>query len=201
MSDQILRHIRLMSMFLVIAGSALGCTTALVPVSPADIIMPDTDEDHGWVLGNIELIRKEGDRTVVLREVVDMSWWLEEETDGDRFQISRLPIDGPFAVKLPTGSYRVTRIGFNNKRGVWLTKLPTEFRVQSRECTFLGTWLLQMRTGTYRGWIAREVVHDHGLTQDESGSMSKVQGCPTLVAPLESSVQRPIKLHTPVRVF
>ncbi len=201
MSDQILRHLCLMSVFLVIVGSALGCTTALVSVSPADIIMLDTDEDHGWLLGKIELVRKEGDRAVILKEIVDMNWWLEEETDGERFKISHLPINGPFAVQLPAGSYRVTRIGFHNKRGEWITELPATFRVQSRECISLGEWVLQMRTGTYRGWVTREVAHYDGLTQDGSEHIPNVKDCPTLVAPLEPSVQRPIKLHTPVRVF
>lgn len=203
MNDHILRHIFFMSPLLLFAGLALGCTTVLVPVSPADITMTDADKDHGWLLGRIHLTRHELDHTEKFRKMrmTDMKWWLEEETDGKRFQISRLPIEGAFAVKLPAGSYRVTRIGFNNMRGVWHTMLPAAFHIQPRECTSLGTWALEMQTGFFSGWITREVFTDHRLTQDDLGSLLKVQGCGTPVAPLESPVQSLIELDIHADAF
>lgn len=71
---------------------------------------------HGWLLGRIDLTRHEMDHTENFKKMrmADMKWWLEEETDGKRFQISRLPINDPFAIKLPAGSYRVTGISFGS---------------------------------------------------------------------------------------
>jgi hypothetical protein len=119
MNYQILRPVRLIAVFLMMTGLSVGCATVVVPLSPTDITMTDADTDHGWLLGTIHLTRHESDHTEKFTKMrmVDMKWWLEEETTGKRFHISPLPIDGPFAVKLPAGSYRVTGIGFSNMRG------------------------------------------------------------------------------------
>jgi hypothetical protein len=203
MNYQILRPVRLIAVFLMMTGLSVGCATVVVPLSPTDITMTDADTDHGWLLGTIHLTRHESDHTEKFTKMrmVDMKWWLEEETTGKRFHISPLPIDGPFAVKLPAGSYRVTGIGFSNMRGVWHTALPAEFRVRSRGCTSLGTWALQMQTGFFSGWITREVFADHRFTQDASESIHEVQGCPTVVAPVESPVQSSIELDVHLHAF
>lgn len=203
MNNQILRHVCVISTLLMFAGLTFGCTTVLVPRSPAGITVTDADKDHGWLLGRILLTRHEMDHTEKFKKMrmVDMKWWLEEEASGKRFQISHLPIDDSFAVKLPAGSYRVTGIGFNNMRGVWHTMLPAAFSVQSRECTSLGTWALQIRTGFFSGWITREVFAEGRSTQDDSESLLEVQGCPTVVAPVESPVQHSIALDSHMHGF
>ncbi len=201
MCIRMVRHVWFTLMVLPLVGLALGCTTTLVPGSPAAITRLETDDEQGWLLGDVHLAHQEAERSAGRRGTIGMKWWLEEETAGTRLQIARLPSDGPFAVKLQAGSYRVTRIGFDNTRGGWQTEWPTAFHLQSRECTSLGTWALQMQTGTYRGWVTREVAHDHGRTQDESGRRLEIRRYPTLIAPLDLSVWNSIELHTPVRVF
>lgn len=203
MNDQILRHGFFISTLLMFAGLAIGCTTVLVPVSPADITVTAADKDHGWLLGRIHLTRHEMDHTEKFKKMrmVDMKWWLEEDLAGKRFQISHLPIDGSFAVKLPVGSYRIRGISFSNMRGVWHTVLPAEFRVRSRGCTSLGTWALQMQTGFFSGWITREVFADHRCAQDASEGIHEVQGCPIVVAPVESPVQSSIELDVHLHAF
>jgi hypothetical protein len=63
---------------------------------------------------------------------------LEEEAKRKRFVIADLPTDGPFVLKLPTGSYRIKGISFENLWGIWRTMLPTTFVIHPRECTSLG---------------------------------------------------------------
>lgn len=203
MNNHILRHVCFIGMLLMFAGLTLGCTTVLVPRSPAGITVTDADKDHGWLLGRIHLTRHEMDHTekITKMRMVDMQWRFEEEASGKRFQISHLPIDDSFAVKLPAGSYRVTGVGFNNMRGGWHTMLPAAVSVQSRECTSLGTWVLQIQTGFFRGWITREVVNERRFTQDDSDSLLEVQGCPAVVEPVESPVQHAIALDSHVGGF
>ena len=215
MCIRMVRHVWFTLMVLPLVGLALGCTTTLVPGSPAAITRLETDDEQGWLLGYVHLAHQEAERSAGRRGTIGMKWWLEKEAYGTRLQIAGLPIDGPFAVKLPAGSYCVTRIGFDSTRGIWHTELPTVSHpsmqegtavkpwgsTQSRECTSLGTWALQMQTGVFKGWITREVAHDHGRTQDESGRRLEIRQYPTLITPLDLSVRNSIELHTPVRVF
>lgn len=76
-----------------------------------------------------------------------------EETQGTRIVLADLPTAGPFAVKLPTGSYRVIRVRFDNLWGTWRTMHPTSFQVQPGGCTSLGTWKLQRETESLTDWI------------------------------------------------
>jgi hypothetical protein len=127
-----------------------------------------------------------------------MKWWIEEKTHRKQLLLTHLPVDGPFTVKLPAGSYRITGISFDSTRGVWHTLLPATFDIRPRECTSLGIWKLQMRTRVFAGWITREVFNDRELAHDNLRQIFGARGCPALATPLESPVRSSLRLsfHT-----
>lgn len=190
------RHVLLMGALVIGITFSGGCATRVVPVSPEDIRI--ADEDHGVLFGKSHLTRNGQDQSTGLKWPKEMKWWVTEETHGKSFLIAHLPTDGPFAVRLPAGSYRVTDINFPGVRGLWHTIIPTSFTIRSRECTSLGSSELEMQTGFLTGWITRTVSNEQELLQDDFESLLKTQNCPTAVAPLDSPTKSLVRLwfHT-----
>ena len=172
---------------LLLSSFALGCVTVVTPVSSSDATM--TDQNHGLLVGSIHLTPNEKDLSPMY-----MKWWIEEETRGTHILLTHLPINVPFAVKVPAGSYRVTDASFHTDQGVWLTDLPTKFTVLSRECTSLGIWNLELQSGFQAGWLTRQVSDQKALAQDEFGRTSEIQGCPIVMASLDPEGKLSLRL-------
>lgn len=192
MNYSLVRFEHLVTVLLLVAGASYGCTTRVVPVSHSDTEL--IDENHGLLLGTHRLSANEPSRLSDLKWSSDMKWWIEEVTHGKRSLIVRLPLDGSFAVKLPAGSYRVTKMVFDSSRGKWHTVLPTAFEIRPRECTSLGTSELQVQMGFLAGWITRQVLKEQELAGDDHGRIARGERCPTSIAQLESPVKRSVKL-------
>lgn len=197
MTSQTIRHSSVLVSILLLASFPLGCTTVVKPVSSSSIAIPD--QMHGLALGTIHLTRNGKDQSDGLKWPGNMKWWVEEETNGKRFLISHLPLDGQFTLKLPAGSYRLIDISFEGTRGIWHTLLPTTFKIQPHHCTSLGVWELEMQTGFFTGWVTRHVSHESAIDQDDFGKALELKDCPTLLAPIESPVKRLVKLHFTTR--
>lgn len=186
-----------MGVFVLAVSVMLGCTSLRVPLSPSQIVIPD--DDHGLLLGKIHLTRDGKSPAEGLSWPKEMKWWVEDEATGTRLMIGHLSLDGPFAVQLPVGSYRVTDISLAGTRGIWHTVLPTTFTIRPRECTTLGTLDLEMQTGFFTGWMTRQVSHENGVDAEDLGETYGAQGCPTLAAPLETPVKSVVRKQFPTR--
>lgn len=92
MKDRTFRHVLLMGALVIGIPFAGGCTTHVVPVSPAEIRI--ADEDHGVLFGKVHLTRNGQDQSAGLEWPREMKWWVEDEPHGKRFLITHLPIDG-----------------------------------------------------------------------------------------------------------
>jgi len=196
MKAKLLKRSILVAALLLSVSTIAGCTSVVVPLSPEVIAM--TDDDDGLLFGHIHLTQDGKDRSTGLRWPIDMKWSIEEKTHKRKLLIAHLPVDGPFVVKLPAGSYRITGISFDSTRGVWHTLLPARFDIQPGACTSLGIWKLQMRTRFFAGWITREVFNGQELAQDDPWKILAARGCPVLAPPLESPVGNSLRLsfHT-----
>ena len=185
-----------MGVFVVAFACTVGCTTVVVPLSASDSAL--THENQGLLVGKIHLTRNGKAPSEGLTWPRVMKWWVVEEGNGERFLITHLPVDGPFALRLPAGSYRVADITFEGTRGIWHTVLPTTFHIRAQACTTLGVLDLQMQTGFFTGWITRQVSHEEEITHEAIERAFGEEGCPTMVAPLESPVQSLVKhnFHT-----
>lgn len=177
---------------LLLSSFALGCMTVVTPVSSPDAAM--TDQNHGLLVGSIHLTPNEKDLSPMY-----MKWWIEEETRGTHILLTHLPINVPFAVRVPAGSYRVTDASFHTGQGVWLTELPTKFTVLSRECTSLGMWNLELQSGFQAGWLTPQVSNEQVLAKDRLRSTSDGQSCPTVVASLNPEGQHSMRLSLRTR--
>src|SRR5574337_2207435 len=155
MSDSFFCHTVSLLGILILTSVALGCTTVVAPVSHPEAMIPD--QNHGLLVGAVYLDRNEANLSSGLTWPRYIKWLIEEETNGSRILLSRLPLDGPFAVKLPPGSYRITDVSLHSDQGVWYTGLPTTFRVQSGGCTNLGVWNLELKKEFRVGWLIQEV--------------------------------------------
>ena len=136
----------LAGILLLCANFTLGCATVVAPLKPGPISMPESD--HGLVLGRIHLTRSGDDYHTNLGLPIDVKWWVTEETRGRRFMTNHLPTDGRFVVKLSAGSYRLTEVTLDNPAGIWQASLPATFSVRPRECTYLETRNLNVKTGS-----------------------------------------------------
>lgn len=180
---------------LVVASLTLGCIAVVVPVKPGATEIADSD--NGLVFGRIHLIRNGKDQRAGLRFPSDVEWWIAEKKQERRFVVDDLPIDGPFVVKLPSGHYRLTVVSFDDVLGEWQASLPATFTVQSHECTYLGTWELQMQVGLFTGEIARQVLNQLELAQDDLRMIIGDVSCPITTAPLESLTEGSVRLTSP----
>ena len=176
---------------LLCASFSLGCMTVVRPVSSSEAMT--TDDKHGILFGGIHLTQNKKDLSVSLEGPMYMKWWIQEETDGTHILLSRLPLDGPFVVKLPTGSYRVTDVSLHGSRGVWHTELPKTFRILSGECTSLGLWKLELQNELRSGWLTQQTSDENVLAQSDIGRMVETRGC-SMVTTHHSGVQEAIRL-------
>ena len=186
MNCSILRQRVVLAGVLVLGGLASGCTTVVAPLSDSDTMA--TDEDHGVLVGQMQLTWHTGDLRKGITQPQVMKWTIEDQAAGRRFVVADLPTDGPFGLKLPAGSYRLISISFDRPRGMWQTMLPTTFHVEPRACTSIGIWALQ-RDQEFSGWITGQVLKDLEPVQGESQPLLAKRECSVLSVPLASSMR------------
>lgn len=184
MDHVMLRHSLILASVLLLAGFVVSCTTVVKPLSTSDPIL--TDGNHGLLVGHIRLAWHGPDQPERGKGPVDMNWSLEEETQGTHIVLADLPTAGPFVVKLPAGSYRVTGIRFDGVWGTWHTMLPTILQVQSGGCASLGTWELQREPESLEDWITGHVFKELDPTHVELQQILASRDCSTLA---ESTVR------------
>jgi hypothetical protein len=175
---------------------ALGCAAVVTPMKPgADhSITPD----EGLVLGRIQLTDSDAEAFSSpgqpFRTTFQIQWRLKERTLGKTFVINGLPTNGPFVVKLPTGSYQLTALSFDTAFGIWQASLPTSFTVSPQGCTYLGTWELRTRAGFFDGFIVRYVVDQHNIAESDLKTFVNNGLGNSMVIELGSSIASPLIL-------
>ncbi len=186
----------LMNLLLLIADVSAGSTAAVVPLSTSD--SEQADQDHGLLVGTnhftIGLIRNGQGQSPDFKHSNEMEWHIEEVTYGKRSLAIQLPVNGLFVVRLPVGSYRVTKMRFHSSEGSWHTVLPTAFEIRPWECTSLGTSMLQMQVGFSTGWIRRQMLNEQEISRNENRRTLGQKECSTSMAHLESSGKRSVRL-------
>ena len=141
------------------------------------------DSGHGLVFGRIHVTENGKDQPL------NLQWLITKGLHGRRVLIDGLPIDGPFAVQLPAGSYRLTEVRLDIAQGVWQAALPATFTVRSRECTYLGAWELDLHTEFFSAVITRQVHDEQKRDRDDFHMTFGAGSCPVLKAPLASSME------------
>lgn len=172
----------------------VGCTTVVTPLHPGDVDVY-TKSDHGLVLGRMHVIWNGKDQRKGVRLPFDVRWRIRQEESGTQLLINHVPVDGPFVVDLPAGSYRLMVVSLDNSLGLWQTSLPATFTVQPQACTYLGTWKLQIQTEFYSGSMTRQVIDQPDLAQrDLHAIIGNNHVWPPMVAQLQAPVQSPLVL-------
>ena len=196
MNCSVFRSVCMAVLLLMIAEISFGTTAVVVPQSASDTV--EVDQGHGVLLGanhlTIGLIRNGQGHSPDLTWSNVMTWRLEEVTGRKRSLAVQLPLNGPFAMRLPVGSYRVTQISLDSSVGTWHAVLPTTFEIRPWECTSLGTSMLQMQVGFVTGWITRRVHAEQELVGNNHEQIHGGKGCSTSIAELEPHLKRPVKL-------
>lgn len=179
-----------------IMNAVLGCAAVLTPMTPGanDPLRPD----EGVVLGRIYITDSNGQAFASpkqpFRTSFHMQWRLKDQKVGKEFVIDPLPHNGPFAVKLPTGSYELTTLSFDTALGIWQASLPTTFTVSSQACTYLGTWELRTKAGFFDGSIVRHVVDQHALAESDLQTFVHNQLGHPMMTELSSPMASPLLL-------
>ena len=175
---------------------ALGCAAVVTPIKPgAD---DSINQSEGLVLGRIHVTGSgkdsQGSPEQPLRTSFHVQWRIAEEASGKVFVVDGLPSDGPFVLKLPTGSYRLTAFSFNTALGVWQASLPATFDVSSRKCTYLGTWQLHLRAGFFDGSVSRQVFDQHALAENDLRTVFNARLLSPMVPQLSLAMESPLIL-------
>lgn len=122
-------------------SATLGCVSILTPIEmeAGNSVGPD----EGLVLGRIYLMDRETTPHTSLvepfHERSHIQWQIRDQRSDKEYLIVDLPSNGPFLLKLPTGSYYLTALGLDTDWGIWQSSLTASFDVVARKCTYLGT--------------------------------------------------------------
>lgn len=200
MNGSVYRSIVLIALFLLITEVSLGSTP--VVASLESLGREQADQEHGVLLGTHHVImntnRNGQGHAPKFTHSKEMEWHIEDVTEGKGFLTIHLPTHGPFVVRLPVGSYRVTMMRFPSPEGIWHGGLPTTFEIRPGECTSLGTSMLQMQLGFVTGWISRHVLHEQEISRANHDQLLSGNRCLISIAPLEPSVKQPVRLDRSV---
>ncbi|MFO0698314.1 MAG: hypothetical protein U0236_03720 [Nitrospira sp.] len=190
------RSMCLVALLILQVDLSFGSTAVVVPLSAFERVQ--VDDDHGVLLGThhvVSNIRQNGQgHAPDFTHSKEMEWHVEEVTEGKRFLTIHVPTDGPFVVRLPVGSYRVTAMRFRSAEGIWHGVLPTAFEIRPGECTSLGTSMLQIQMGFVTGWIARHVLHEQEISRVNHDQLLSGNSCSIYRAPLRSTEKHPVRL-------
>lgn len=196
MNGSVYRSIILIALFLLIMEVSLGSTP--VVASLASLEREQADQEHGVLLGTHHVImntnRNGQGHAPKFTHSKEMEWHIEEVTEGKRFFTIHVPTHGPFVVRLPVGSYRVTMMRLPSPEGTWHGGLPTTFEIRPGECTSLGTSMLQMQLGFVTGWVSRHVLHEQEISRANHDHLLSGNSCSISMAPLGPSVKQPVRL-------
>lgn len=196
MNWSVYRSIVLIVLVLLITDVSVGSTAVAVPLSALE--RAEADHDHGVLLGTNHVVmsfsRNGQGQAPEFKHSHEMEWQIEEVTHDKRSLTVQLPVDGPFVVRLPVGSYRVTTMRFRSSKGTWHAVIPTAFEIRPWECTSLGTSMLQMQMGLVTGWISRHVLHEQEISRANHDQLLGGNRCSISRAPLRSSVKHPVRL-------
>ena len=173
-----------------------GCASVLTPMNPGGAGSLESDE--GLVLGRIHLMGGGGERLASPDEPFHtrfhIQWRVRDQALGKEFLVDGLPSDGPFVVKLPSGSYRLTAFSFDTALGIWEASLPASFTVSPQGCTYLGTWELRMKTGFFDGSVSRQVIDQHNVAESDLKTFVNDGLWPPMVTQLGSAEESPLVL-------
>ncbi len=174
----------------------LGCASVRTPMNPGSTDSLKLDE--GLVLGRIQLLGSNGEQFASpdqpFRGPFHIQWRLKEESFGKEIVIDDLPRQGPFVLKLPTGSYQLTEISFDTALGIWQASLPASFTVSPQGCTYLGTWELRMRAGFFDGSVSRQVIDQRSMAERDVKAFVNDGLCPPMIAQLGPARESPLIL-------
>lgn len=196
MNCSVCRSMCLVVLLTLQADLSFGSTAVVVPHSALERVQ--ADDDYGVLLGTHHIVTNVSHNgqghAPEFTHSKEMEWHIEEVTEGKRFLTILVPTHGPFVVRLPVGSYRVTTMRFPSPEGFWHGVLPTAFEIRPWECTSLGTSMLQMRVGFVTGWISRHVLHEQEISRANHDQLIGGNRCLISKAPLTSSVKQPVRL-------
>ncbi|MDK2741319.1 MAG: hypothetical protein NDI90_00255 [Nitrospira sp. BO4] len=170
----------------------MGCATMVTPLKPGAATSVE-GPNHGYVVGRVHL-QWNGKTQAVGQFPFDMKWSLTDEKSGDKLVVNQVPVDGPFVLDLPAGSYQLTAVSFDNALGIWQTPLSTSFSVRPQEYTYIGTWDLTMQTGFFSGSLTRRVLDQQDQAEKDMRTIMGDREWPPMVTQLGTSMQSPLVL-------
>jgi hypothetical protein len=181
------------SLLLLMVIVMFGCTDIVTPLQPGDQTSM-RKPGHGLVLGRVHLTWNRADQRSSAPLPSDVRWLITEEKSGTHLWIDHVPVNGPFVVDLPTGSYQLTSVSLDDMLGVWHTSLPAMFIVRQEACTNLGTWELEMHTKSFVGSMRREVLDQQELARRDLRTIVGEETARSLpmVTQLGTSTQSPL---------
>jgi hypothetical protein len=161
-----------------------SCATPLLPLAPGTAEIQDIG--HGLVFGQIRIIRAGFDQ-MAHSFGKEFGWWLIRDGSGKRYVVRTLTREGPFALELPTGHYRVTGVIYDEGAGVWEGRVPASFTAEAGKRTYLGTWQIEFTFGGQSGKVSARVVNDFERLSPDQRALPDAAQIPLRIALLDSA--------------
>jgi len=99
-------------------GCLWGCAELVRPIEPGTALTESPG--HGLVFGRIAVIRDGEDQFAALPSFPkEFGWVLTKAGSGKRYVVSPLTQNGVFVLELPTGSYEVSKLMYDERAGLW----------------------------------------------------------------------------------
>lgn len=162
----------------ILLSGVWSCATHLSPVAdPAEVT-------KGLVVGRA-LTFLTGDRA--RRYLPEMRFLeLEHQDSHKRFQVELESPDQTFAISLPPGRYRLTRVQVSEGPFLSMADLDMRFSVGSGAITYVGTWRFGVDSPRYGRMVVASVVADQaetaGIRDFLIDRFPDLQGLPTVEA-------------------
>jgi hypothetical protein len=153
-----------------------ACTTLVIPVEPG--APAQLDNNHGIVFGRMVITWDIEDPVATSAHVTAVGWQFRNLDTGKRFIAPKVTRAGWYVLELPPGQYEITQLRlFHGFTGEWEGKLPATFSVSPRECLYVGTWTIRLKTLGQEATAMARVDSEPGQYTDRLNST--LRSCPS----------------------
>ncbi len=172
---------------LFLSALMLGCATKLATIAPA------LEASDSVAFGRIT-VGLSGPTTRIYPPMVRF-FELTNHDSGERFRIDVLDDDSDLFLKLPPGSYELSRIMINEGAFQSLANPGPMFKVEPRKANYVGTWRVGVGSPTFNRKISVTIADDLSVASQELLSRYPRLSMPSITNQLPTPTESVTRLY------
>ncbi len=172
---------------LFLSALMMGCATKLATIAPA------LEASDSVAFGRIT-VGLSGPTTRIYPPMVRF-FELTNHDSGERFRIDVLDDDSDLFLKLPPGSYELSRIMINEGAFQSLANPGPMFKVEPRKANYVGTWRVGVGSPTFNRKISVTIADDLSVASQELLSRYPRLSMPSITNQLPTPTESVTRLY------